>query len=124
MRALGLLSFVICAGCAGAQAVDPSPVLASQSDLARIRQAISPCLKKAWGPPMKGQSARVTLKWRLDEDGRLLGPPEVIDPPSSSPGSPAVQKAIRAVQACEPFRLPVNEYHLWKETVFSFDAMQ
>lgn len=65
---------------------------------------------------------RVTLRWRLDEDGRLLGQPEVIEP-QGNPGAPAAQAAIRAVRACEPFRLPVDRYHLWKEIVFNFDAI-
>ena len=124
MRALGLLALVgglVNSGCAApAQTADPAPVLASQSDLARIRQAIAPCLKQAWGSLTKRQAARVTLRWRLDEDGRLVGPPEVVDPPGSD--TPATQMAIRAVHACEPFKLPVAQYHLWKEIVFNFSA--
>ena len=124
MRALSLLALAGClvsAGCAApAQTANPAPVLASQSDLARIRQAIAPCLKRTWGSLAKRQSARVTLKWRLDEDGRLVGSPEVVDPPGTN--SPATQMAIRAVHACEPFKLPVAQYHLWKEIVFNFSA--
>ncbi len=123
MRSPGLLALaglLACSACAPAQVADPSPVFASQSDLARIRQAISPCLKRTW-VPAKAKSARVTLRWRLDEDGKLVGPPEVIDPPGSD--SPAAQMAIRAVRACEPFKLPVAQYHLWKEIVFNFDAI-
>ena len=125
MRPLGLLAlggWLACSGCATTQSVDPSPVLASQTDLASIRQAIAPCLGKAWGAPATRQSTRVTLRWRLDEDGRLLGQPEVIEP-QGNPGAPAAQAAIRAVRACEPFRLPVDRYHLWKEIVFNFDAI-
>jgi hypothetical protein len=124
MRALGLLALaagLAGSGCAGpSQTADPAPVLAGQSDLARIRQAIAPCLRRTWASLPKRQSARVTLKWRLDEDGRLVGAPEVVDPPGSD--SPATRMAIRAVHACEPFRLPVAQYHLWKEIVFNFDA--
>ena len=122
MRVLGLLALAACSACAPAQTADPAPVLASQGDLAQIRRAIYPCLKKTWTPPAKGRGARVTLKWRLDEDGRLVGSPEVVDPPSSGWGlSPAAESAIRAVQACQPFRLPGDKYHLWKEIVFNFD---
>jgi hypothetical protein len=99
-------------------------VLASQGDLARIRQAIAPCLRKAWLPRAKGKAARVTLRWRLDEDGRLVGEPEVVDPPDATVwSSSAADAAVRAVRACEPFRLPVAQYHLWKEIVFNFEPI-
>src|SRR5262245_16966630 len=119
MKALGLLALTGCllgSACASSQSADPSSVLANQSDLARIRQAILPCLKRTWVPPAKGQSARVTLRWRLDEDGRLLGSPEIVDP-QISPYYPAAQAATRAVQACDPFKLPVVDSHLSKQVV-------
>jgi hypothetical protein len=97
--------------------------MASQADLSRIRQAIAPCLRKAWAPG-KARPARVTLKWRLDEDGGVVGSPEIIDPPGTNTWSapPAADAALRAVKACEPFKLPPDQYHLWKEIVFTFDA--
>jgi len=53
-----------------------------------------------------------------------VGSPEVIDPPSSSwEVSPAAESAVRAVRACQPFRLPPDKYHLWKEIVFNFDPV-
>jgi hypothetical protein len=122
MKAFGLLALAVSAGCAPPQTADPAPVLASQADLTRIRQAIAPCLKKAWVLPAKGQPSRVTLRWRLDEDGRLVGDPEIVDPEVSA-YAPVAQAATRAVRACEPFRLPVAQYHLWKEIVYNFDAM-
>lgn len=127
MRLLCLPVLAVCAACSACAptgTADPAPVLASQGDLARIRQAIAPCLRKAWLPRAKGKAARVTLKWRLDEDGRLVGEPEVIDPPDTNVwSSSTAEAAVRAVRACEPFRLPVARYHLWKEIVFNFDAV-
>ena len=135
MRALGppaltpVLALAMCAGCATSQGADPTPVMASQAELARVRQAIAPCLRRSWVPPTKDRSSRVTLRWRLDEDGRLLGEPEVLDPPVKASlwqglwsSSPAADAAIRAVRTCAPFRLAVREYHLWKQIVFTFDA--
>src|SRR5687767_5674024 len=121
MRTWGVLTLAGClvgAGCAApAQTADPAPVLASQGDLARIRQAIAPCLRKAWVPPGKSRALRVTLRWQLDEDGRLVGDPEVVNAQSIAPDSPAAQAAVKAVRACEPFRLPLDKYHLWKVIV-------
>jgi hypothetical protein len=126
MRAWGLLALaggLVGSGCAGpAQTADPSPVLASQSELAYVRKAITPCLRKAWVPPGKGRPLRVTLRWQLDEDGRLVGDPEVVNSQSIPPDSPAAQAAVKAVRACEPYRLRLDKYHLWKAIVFSFDA--
>jgi colicin import membrane protein len=118
-RLLALAAFLGCAGCAAKQTADPSSTMASQSDLMRIRQAIAPCLRKAWRPPP--QAARVALRWRLDEDGKIVGSPEIVDP-QLSPYAPAAQAATRAVYACEPFKLPPDRYDLWKEIVFNFDA--
>ena len=114
---------LIASACAPTQTADPGPVMASQADLARVRQAITPCLRKAWVPG-RARPARATLKWRLDEDGRLVGAPEIIDPPGTNAWSapPAAEAALRAVSACEPFRLPPDKYHLWKEIVFNFSA--
>jgi len=124
MRALGLLALagsLACSGCAKPQIADPTPVFASQSDLERMRQAIAPCLRKAWLSSVRGRPMRVTLRWRLDEDGMLVGDPEIVEPHDSE-DSLEVLAATRAVHACEPFRLPVSQYHLWKEMVFTFDA--
>jgi hypothetical protein len=121
--ALGLMVLAGCAigaGCAKPQIADPTPVLASQSDLARVRQAILPCLRKAWNASGKGQGGRVTLKWRLYEDGKLVDAPEVIDS-EVGPHAPAAQAAIQAVYACEPFKLPRDRYDVWKEIVLNFD---
>jgi hypothetical protein len=47
----------------------------------------------------------------------------VVDPPDANVwSSSAVDAAVRAVKACEPFRLPPAQYHLWKEIVFNFDS--
>jgi hypothetical protein len=124
MRALGLLalaSSLVCWGCAKPQTADPTPVFADQRDLERMRQAISPCLKKVWLSSVKGRPMRVTLRWRLDEEGMGVGDPENVAPRDSE-DSIEVVAAMRAVHACEPFRLPVSQYHLWKEMVFTFDA--
>jgi hypothetical protein len=125
MKAWGFLALAIgleCSGCASPSTADPGPVLASQSELAYVRQAIAPCLRKSWVPPGKSRALRVTLRWQLDEDGRLVGEPEVVNSQSIAPDSPAAQAAINAVHACEPFRLPLDKYHLWKAIVFNFDA--
>jgi colicin import membrane protein len=125
MKACGVVVLAGCLaglGCSSPQIADPAPVFASQADLASIRQAISPCLKRSWAPPGKSRSARVVVRWRLDEDGRLVGDPEMVDPERIPPDSPVGQSAIKAVRACEPFRLPMDKYDLWKEIVFTFDA--
>ena len=126
LKASVWLLLAVCAagfGCAKAQTADPNPVLASQDELAQIRRAIAPCLRKAWSPPARRRAFQLTVRWLLDEDGRIVGEPEVVGAPGGAPDSPMAQSAIQAVRACAPYRLPVASYHLWKEVVFNFDTL-
>ncbi|HEX5998735.1 MAG TPA: hypothetical protein VFZ16_04960 [Hyphomicrobiaceae bacterium] len=126
MKVSSWLALAVCLigfGCAKAQTADPSPVLADQSELMQIRQMIAPCLRKAWKPPTRPRAFRLTLRWLLDEDGKVVGEPEVVQAPGAAPDSPIARSAMQAVRACAPYRLPVAKYHLWKEIVFNFDTL-
>jgi colicin import membrane protein len=63
----------------------------------------------------------VTLRWRLDKGGRLVEPPEIMDPQSDPEIMPSAQSAMRAVRACQPFRLPAERYDVWKVITWEFD---
>ncbi len=71
--------------------------------------------------PAKGPFAPVTLRWRLDRNGKLLGSPEIVAPHGNSEIMPSARAAMRAVRACEPFALPAKRYDVWKEIVWDFD---
>ncbi|MEM7458840.1 MAG: hypothetical protein AAF331_05205 [Pseudomonadota bacterium] len=60
----------------------------------------------------------VHMNLRLNEDG-TIAELSLVDPKRRPIGSSfmgtAVDRALRAVRKCEPFRLPSDEYELWKE---------
>ncbi|MEM7328623.1 MAG: hypothetical protein AAF437_07780 [Pseudomonadota bacterium] len=60
----------------------------------------------------------VHMNLRLNEDGTIADL-TLVDPKRRPIGSSfmgtAVDRALRAVRKCEPFRLPSDEYELWKE---------
>nr|WP_070960818.1 hypothetical protein [Hyphomonas sp. Mor2] len=60
----------------------------------------------------------VHMNLKLNEDGSIAEL-ALVDPKRRPIGNSfmgtAVDRALRAVQKCEPFRLPSDEYQLWKE---------
>ncbi len=86
-----------------------------------MRDVIASCLRKNWRMPAEGPFVRVTILWRLERGGRLLGPPEIVDPQSSPEIIPSARAAMRAVRACEPFKLPAKRYDVWKVIIWDFD---
>lgn len=65
----------------------------------------------------------VTIQFRLDAKGYLLGQPRVIKsarPQNSDPFiRAAVERAIRAVSNCQPFPLADSDYDLWRNEDFN-----
>lgn len=89
---------------------------AGENDLAAsLRQQIIPC----W-TTMPGQFTPrdvVTMAIRLHLDGSLDGVPETVE----SNAGPALASSVRrAILKCEPFRLPSDQYDLWKEVKITF----
>ncbi|MAT35917.1 MAG: hypothetical protein CMK06_12410 [Ponticaulis sp.] len=60
----------------------------------------------------------VTVQFRLDAKGRLLGQPRVHKSARPVNNDPfiraAADRAIRAISNCEPFPLPEEDYDLWR----------
>jgi hypothetical protein len=53
--------------------------------------------------PANGPSAKVTLRWRLQKDGKLLESPEVVD--------------LRSSPSCAP----AERHDVWKVIIWEFD---
>lgn len=90
-----------------------------------IQQAIRSCVQPRWNVLSGGASARETvvkIRIRFNADGTLSAPPEV-QPPPGPPTSyfrAISESALRAVQECEPYNLPPDLYHHWKDILMSF----
>ena len=50
------------------------------------------------------------------------GAPEVFNPRDTAYDWANSNRAVRAVQACQPFVLPAVRYAVWKELVLTLDA--
>ena len=79
----------------------------SASDIDALRAQISRC----WAPPVGGLGSDaiiVKLRIKLNEDGRLGRPPEVMNDNPSPFFPPAAESAVRAVFQCQPYRMPAG----------------
>jgi hypothetical protein len=74
----------------------------------------------------------VTVSFRLNARGRLLGNPQLVSPATTFGDPPmraAVDAAIRAIHACDPYPFPEDEqarehYDVWRDMEFTFDPSQ
>ena len=65
------------------------------------------------------ESLDVTIRFRLDDQGRLISGPERIRPKFISASDRfmrvASERAIRAINLCAPFDLPPEQFALWRD---------
>jgi hypothetical protein len=66
------------------------------------------------------------VRFRLDQDGNLVGNPTVVSQSGVTPSNAAqkgrhAEQAIRAVQLAAPFELPKEFYNHWKRLTWHFD---
>ncbi|MEN0001018.1 MAG: energy transducer TonB [Pseudomonadota bacterium] len=96
----------------------------TQSEMDSLRGQIQAC----WSPPagvLDAASLRVSVRFALDQAGRLEGRPQVT---TSSGNRQADESAIRAVQRCniqnDGFQLPADKYAAWRDVVVNFDPSE
>lgn len=95
----------------------------SLSELDALRAKISQC----WIPPVGGMGAeqiKVRLRLRLNPDGTLVNPPEIVARESSPFFQVAADSALRAVWQCQPYVLPAAKYELWRDMILNFDPRE
>src|SRR5262249_918060 len=66
----------------------------------------------------------VKVRLRLNRDGRSTEAPEVMNRNDDPTFRSLSDKAIEAMRACEPFKLPREKYELWKDMVLNFDPKE
>ncbi|MCB1496150.1 MAG: hypothetical protein KDJ86_10220 [Bauldia sp.] len=95
----------------------------SVSEIDALRAKLAAC----WDiPPTRVDPAelRVKVKVFLSQGGTLLRTPEVVEYKPTQIGQVAAESALRAVQRCAPFNLPVEKYDSWKEIIMTFDPRE
>jgi colicin import membrane protein len=60
------------------------------------------------------------MRIRLNQDGTLVGPPQVMNAQSSPFFLAASENAIRAATSCQPYQLPADKYAFWKDVILEF----
>lgn len=89
---------------------------AREQDLLKgmIGSQIKPCWNYTGGS--EGDSFPVvTLSWKFNPDGTVIGAPRVVQAPTDALGQIASETAVRAVINCAPYKLPADKYDAWKD---------
>ncbi|HEY8332630.1 MAG TPA: hypothetical protein VIQ05_02460, partial [Tardiphaga sp.] len=96
-------------GAAAFTKADIAPV-----DTAAFRRHLKSCSTLP-GSVAAGDKVRIVLRAYFAPDGRLAGPPTLIEASASVKGPALMQAAISALQACQPYvMLPADKYKEWK----------
>ncbi len=89
-----------------------------------MRQAVSRCWNINAG--LEGiEKIVVKVQVRLTRDGRLMGPPRVVNSAPSPLFRDAADSAVRALVQCEPYALPADKYESgWEFMELTFDPQR
>ena len=80
---------------------------------------------RCWSMPADADARTepVTLTFQLDRRGEVIGVPLVVpNPEIREYGKQFVASASRAIRACAPYRLPPDDYDIWKDVKITFRA--
>jgi outer membrane biosynthesis protein TonB len=92
----------------------------SQSEIDALRAQIQAC----WNTPAGAADAKdliVKVRLMLNQDGSLSGEPIVLNRGGSPFFQVAAESAMRAIRRCQPYRLPIAKYEVWKDVEVTFD---
>jgi colicin import membrane protein len=91
----------------------------SHSEIDALRAQIRRC----WNPPAgaaDAQNLRVEMNVKLRIDGSLAAPPSLLERGTSPYFQVFAESALRAVERCQPYSLPVAKYEVWKDIDLGF----
>ncbi len=100
------------------RAAENTTMTASELEILRSRLARCWNVPIGWTDPAE---VRVVLLIELNSDGTVSGQPKVLEAPQGQYATAAPESAVRAVQRCAPYNLPVAKYDAWKEVKVTFD---
>ncbi|EJW12482.1 TolA protein [Rhodovulum sp. PH10] len=92
----------------------------TQSEIDALRAQIQAC----WNPPagaMEGSELIVKVRLMLRQDGSLEADPVLLNRGSHPYFQVAAESALRAIRRCQPYRLPIAKYQIWKDVEVTFD---
>jgi hypothetical protein len=92
----------------------------SQNEIDALRAQIQRC----WNPPIglaDAKSLIIALKVNFNQNGSLQRDPVLLNRDANPMFQIAAESAIRAILQCQPYKLPIARYDVWKEVEFAFD---
>lgn len=92
----------------------------SQNEIDALRAQIQAC----WNPPVGVADAKdltVVIRLMLRQDGSLSADPVVTNTSPNPLFQVAAESARRAIQRCQPYKLPIAKYDVWKDVEVNFD---
>jgi colicin import membrane protein len=94
----------------------------SQTDIDALRAQIQAC----WNPPAGAADAKdliVKVRVMLNQDGSLSGEPTVVNRGDGF-FQVAAESAMRAIRRCQPYKMPIAKYEVWKDVEVTFDPRE
>ncbi len=95
---------------------------------AALNSAVTRQLRPNWSAPtgVEVDQLVTVVEWELNEDGSLRGSPRLVQQTGVTDGNRLqaplhVERALRAVRAAAPFRLPTEYYSRWRRLRWTFD---
>ena len=92
----------------------------SQTEIDALRAQIQQC----WNPPagvVEAEQLIVVVRILLNQDGSLSGEPILLNRGGHQLFQIAAESAKRAIRRCQPYRLPIEKYQVWKDVEVTFD---
>jgi colicin import membrane protein len=92
----------------------------SQTEIDALRAQIQAC----WNPPAGAVEAKeliVKVRLLLNQDGTLTGEPILLNHGGHPIFQVAAESAMRAIKRCQPYKLPIAKYNIWKDVEVTFD---
>jgi colicin import membrane protein len=92
----------------------------TQSEIDALRAQIQAC----WNPPAGVVDAKeliVRIRLQLHEDGSLSANPALLNHGGNPLFQVAAESAMRAIKRCQPYKLPIAKYAVWRDVEVTFD---
>jgi outer membrane biosynthesis protein TonB len=92
----------------------------TQTEIDALRAQIQAC----WNPPAGSLDAKeliVRIRLQLHEDGSLSANPTLLNHGSHPIFQIAAESAMRAIKRCQPYKLPIAKYAVWRDVEVTFD---
>jgi hypothetical protein len=107
---------------AGSKSVTAETAALTQAEIDSLRAQLMGC----WNPPVgvaEAKSLAIVVHFALNRDGLISGEPTIVNHSDDARFQTVAASAMRALQHCQPFRLPASKYEAWRDVEVKFDPI-